>query len=139
MKSKAQQALESLERARRADGTPYVRLEAGAPEWVTEVLRKAHARHLPDDTFYEAVYDILECLANGKEPVAKPPVSYVDLLDWVRNAPGAIAAVDRALRENVVVKSSLWELLTHGYVRWYDTIAEWVKRVLREIEEEEEE
>lgn len=52
----------------RTDGSRFVRLTEGAPEWVSDMVRAAHGSYLPDDWKYETIRDAVEWVAEGNDP-----------------------------------------------------------------------
>lgn len=48
-------------------GESFVRVKDGAPEWVTELARKAHGDMLPDDYRYKVIRSALDALAYADE------------------------------------------------------------------------
>ena len=99
-----------LERARRGDGSRYVRRKNGSPEWVADLCRKAHGDSFPDDWIYEQIANCLESiLDNDCEYEARDAaesavdVYDTDLLDW---ANGRAEYVDDAIRDGAKDLSS---------------------------------
>lgn len=89
--TEAGRARAGLEWATRAGegGGRYVRVRAGAPQWVRDLVRDCHGDLFPDDYRYEYVLDALEALdeTDADEDSARECLSadtyHPDLLAWV--------------------------------------------------------
>ncbi len=70
LESLAGEAYGWFETAHRGDDPeqPYTRLRDGAPEWLSDLVREAHAGMLPDDWKYRCISSALECIAESDDP-----------------------------------------------------------------------
>lgn len=68
MKELAAEAAPCFETATRPDGETFTKIKDGSPEWVTELVYKAHGDFLPDDWRSAAIRDALEFIADADDP-----------------------------------------------------------------------
>jgi len=99
-----------LERARRDDGSRYVRRKNGSPEWVADLCREAHGNSLPDNWIYEQIANCLASILDNdceddalEDAESAIDVYSSDLLDW---ANGRAEYVDDAIRDGAQDLSS---------------------------------
>lgn len=88
-----------FESATRDDGTVFVRLVDGAPDWVHKAVFEAHDGEMPNDWRYETCAALFATYADGVTDAgeaadALTDVYTADLLAWLD--PGAIADIDSA-------------------------------------------
>lgn len=134
----------------RADGSKFVRLRDGHPEWMRDAVREAHGGAGPNDWHYEAIRAMAEGLAertfdaetwNGFDSAVCDACheladSLVDdytsvLLEWLAQAPGALEACDEAAEEGLVDGSADMETrIKVGQYRWYEQIGQTLCRVI---------
>ena len=67
MQDTARALASAFETATRPDGTPYVRLREGAPQWMADAVRVAHDGVLPNDWIYQACQEAADALAEALE------------------------------------------------------------------------
>ncbi len=101
--SLAQEAFDAIEATERSNGETFLRIKAGSPRWVQELIRDAahdRAAVLPCDDRYGAATSALESIAYGDTPdswdAIEPDCYTHDLLEWLQE-PGALAECDEAL------------------------------------------
>lgn len=63
----AESYLKHFQTGKRDDGSSYVSLSDDAPEQLTELVRNAHGRMLPDDYKFQFVQDALQAIADSSE------------------------------------------------------------------------
>lgn len=63
----ARQLEAMLVSAERPDGTRYVRLIDGAPDWMRDAVREAHGGMLPDDWLYGCMPTFAETIADADD------------------------------------------------------------------------
>lgn len=68
LQAKAQALYEALETRKREDGSRFVTLRDGSPEWMTEVVHAAHGDMLPDDWRYACIAAAAEYIAEADDP-----------------------------------------------------------------------
>lgn len=105
-----------MEDARR-DGSKFVRLVDGRPDWMRDAVREAHGDAGPNDWHYNACRDIAVYLAEAEmedtdcEPWddalhcacdSLTDVYTSNLLKWLAEAPGALYACDEAAEDAIV-------------------------------------
>jgi len=60
----AQSLYDALVTATRADGSEFIRLADGSPEWMKTAVRDSHCGMLPDDTRYRMIRECAGALAD---------------------------------------------------------------------------
>lgn len=103
---------EMFETRKRDDGTSFVALKDGAPEWASDFVREAHGTDmLPDDFRYACIAEALEMLADNEDGDPDDLVSEFadnvdiyssDLSDWLLSHSERRGYVDEAQREGLV-------------------------------------
>lgn len=107
----AQELYDSLEWAKRDDGSDYVRFVEGCPLWVESAVRDAHGDMLPDDLMFELCERLAGRLA-GEDPdnwdnysseIADSMVDVRnhDLLKWVGSHMQRAFSVDEVLEQGL--------------------------------------
>lgn len=146
VQERAEQATEYFKTVFRAeDGSDYVRLRDGRPDWVYEMARAAHGDILPDDWRYRLIESVLHEIADGDAEgsgeiggqVAESWGIYTaDLLSWVGSHLSRIAYVDE-WREQIGAGQSITDDLHGGlYVECVE-IANLILRFLEDMEDDE--
>lgn len=120
--------LSSLEKSSREDGTPFLRLSSGAPEWATDIVRAAHCGELPNDSRYELIHEALQALSDHccdsaeEAREASPeislnllPIYNGELLSWFSDLPSRLSDCDEAIACDRVSDLSAYELLSEGF------------------------
>ena len=67
VRARAAVAAAWFETAERDGGDEYVRLRAGRPDWVRDLVQHAHGDLLPDDWRYRTISDALEFIAESDD------------------------------------------------------------------------
>lgn len=103
----------AFEEAVRQNGSKYVRLHDGRPQWMQDAVREAHNGLMPDDQKYRMIQEVADAMA-GIDPDDDPDpdgslneqldglvdVYNTDLADWLASAPNHRGDyVNRALGE----------------------------------------
>ena len=101
----------------RANGSKFVRLRDGRPDWMRDAVHEAHGDAGPNDWHYNACRDIAVYLAEAEmedtdcEPWddalhcacdSLTDVYTSNLLKWLAEAPGALYACDEAAEDAIV-------------------------------------
>lgn len=128
----------------RQDGSKFVRLVDGRPDWMRDAVLEAHGDAAPNDRHYNAIRAMAEGLAERTfeaetwggfdaavcDACRELADSLVDdytsvLLEWLAQAPGAIDACDEAAEEGLVIaESDLKTRIRTGQWRWYERIGQ---------------
>lgn len=130
----------------RGDGSKFVRLVDGHPEWMRDAVREAHGGSAPNDRHYEAARDVANYLAECNiersgddfsdfdsdicDACSSAAESLTDvytshLIAWLHETPGAIDACDEAAEEGLVIaESDLETRIRTGQWRWYERIGQ---------------
>jgi len=130
----------------RGDGSKFVRLRDGHPEWMRDAVRAAHDGSAPNDRHYKAARDVAEYLSGCDfgvsdddfadydpdvcEACASAAESLTDvytshLISWLAETPGALDACDEVAEEGVVApESDLETRIRSGQWRWYEKIGQ---------------
>jgi hypothetical protein len=106
---KAQEAYDWFETAERQEVESITRLKEGAPEWVTELVYRAHGEFLPDDWRYVAIRAALGDIADNEpddldEYAAEWADGHVDVynaarVQWLASNLNRAAYCDEAAAE----------------------------------------
>ena len=125
LNEKASEAYGWFETAARDNGNSFVRLKDGAPEWVTELVHRAHGDFLPDDWRYSTIRNAVGWIADESDP--DEPGEFADSevdvytgarLAWFGSNLNRAGYVDEALEEfgarEVSDSSELIELIGLG-------------------------
>ena len=67
IQTKAEEMRAAIGTAKHDDGTEYVVLKNGAPQWMIDVCHAAHGDMMPDDWRYRMISDALDILADRKD------------------------------------------------------------------------
>lgn len=131
----AQALLDALITDKRTDGTEFVRLADGSPQWMTDAVHAAHGDMLPDDTRYSM---IRECLSEmiqmdpeewdySSNQIADTliPVYNAERIKWLASHLNRAAYCDEAQEQSFVSeKSSLMDRIAAGMYVEYIEIAD---------------
>lgn len=141
----AHQLLSSLEKSSRDDGSSFLRLSSGAPEWATDIVRAAHCGELPNDSRYELIQDALQALSDHCCDSAEEareasheisldllPIHSGDLLSWFSDLPMRLSDCGEAVDCGRVSELSVYELLSEGFRMGAE---ETLEALISEIEE----
>lgn len=125
---------QAFERKARTDGSEYVVLRDGSPDWMANAIRSAHMGSSPCDTVYAMCQRVVDHLAgyDGEDIYdALYSSNYYeldadtythDLKQWLLNAPDADAYVEEVMEEGK--QAYVWELLARGQQRHLYAIGE---------------
>lgn len=128
----------------RTDGSKFVRLRDGRPDWMRDAVREAHGGAGPNDWHYNAIRAMAEGLSERTfeaetwdgfdaavcDACHELADSQVDdytsaLLLWLAEAPGALDACDEAAEEGLVIaESGLETRIRSGQWHWYERIGQ---------------
>lgn len=75
----AKEAGEFFTTKAREDGAEYFTLKDGAPEWVKDLIHKAHGEFLPDDYRYRWAYGAMEFIADSDGDPMDDAAEFADL------------------------------------------------------------
>lgn len=102
-------ALQCVNTATRADGTKYTKLTEGRPDWVQQMVMKAHDGMMPDDFKYEVIKEALELISNDPslddEEIAdlyqemEVDIYYGSLVKWLGSDQARSCYMTEELRE----------------------------------------
>lgn len=121
----------------RADGSKFVRLRDGRPDWMLDAVREAHGGSAPHDWLYAACAEMAARLveygcatADDARDVCAEMASEAcdtynsDLLTWLATCPGAVDDTDEAVAQGYGgdVSGNVIELIRCGQFYRYDTI-----------------
>lgn len=144
----ASEMVEALERAKRTDGTDYLKLKDGSPQWMTDVIHAGHfdGDRLPDDDIYERVQDCVSAISEMDDDSEEDDISerlqeleadcYTkDLTDWLGSNNYNVYYLTQALEE-YEIKDGFKALSTAQYL-YIQEIAGNVLSALKDEAEEE--
>jgi hypothetical protein len=113
---RAKEAASWFETADRPDGGSFVRLKGGAPEWVPDLVRLAHASMLPDDWRYATVREALDFIADSirEEDAEEEAGTFAqstddytsDVLAWLGSHSSRTGYVDEAISDGLTSPSA---------------------------------
>lgn len=86
LKTLAAEVYDALETKTRTDGTEFISLKDGAPEWMTDLCREAHGNMLPDDHRYAFILEAVEALMEADDPDdidMEADIYNHDLITWL--------------------------------------------------------
>lgn len=102
LKEIADFALTFMEIGERSDHEQFWKHKDNAPEWLTDMIRRAHDGMLPDDYKYDYVVKSLSWIAEGNDPESpelEPEYSYSDMAAWLGSSSERFGFVDEAVQE----------------------------------------
>lgn len=122
------QLLSSFEVSSRENGSSFLRLSSGSPEWMSDAVMAAHDGELPNDSRYELIRDCLQALSeDGVESQEEAleaslqlsldlvPTFNGDLLQWFSELPRRLGDCDEALNQERVSQLTAYEVLSRGF------------------------
>lgn len=112
----AAEAAKWFETAERKEGETYLRRKDGAPEWVSEMVRKAHGSMLPDDWRYDFIVQALCALeADGEDATLEADIYNHELQDWFGSHSDRVAFTDQALEDGLAsAESGIMSIISMG-------------------------
>ena len=86
------QLLSSFERSSRDDGSEFLKLSSGSPQWMDYAVMAAHDGELPNDSRYELIRDCLQALSDdGVESQEEALEASLELsLDLIPTSTGCL-------------------------------------------------
>jgi len=136
----------------RADGSKFIRLRDGHPEWMRDAVREAHGGSAPHDWLYAACAEMAsriveygcETADDARDVCAELAseacdTSNSDLLSWLATCPGAVDDTDEAVAQGYGGDASgnVIELIRCGQFYRYDTIGHTFINVVEHMATEE--
>ena len=132
---------QAFERKTRTDGSEYVVLKEGSPDWMLDAIRSAHMGSMPCDTVYAMCQRVVDHLAwrdygddddmyDALYELEADPYTH-DLKQWLLNASDADAYVEEVMGEGK--QAYLWELLAEGQQRHLYAIGEHLIQAITEV------
>jgi len=122
------QLLSSFKESSRTDGSKYLILSAGSPDWMSEAIMAAHHGELPNDSRYQLIRDCLQALFDdGVESQEEAldasyelardlvPLCTGELLQWFSFLPGRLGDCDEVLSQGRVSELASYEILSQGF------------------------
>lgn len=122
------QLLSSFKESSRTDGSKYLTLSAGSPDWMSEAIMAAHHGELPNDSRYQLIRDCLQALSDdGVENLQEAlddsyelardlvPLCTGELLQWFSFLPGRLGDCDEVLSQGRVSELTTYEILSEGF------------------------
>lgn len=112
IQKKAKELYDAMEQKERTSGEKYYCLKEGSPEWMRNVIHKAHGDRLPDDNIYEVITtDILPALMDAnpdadiddlREVITQiePDVYTGELTSWLAKDINNICYLTKALQDD---------------------------------------
>jgi hypothetical protein len=152
----AGEALSFFERAHRESGPDYIRTR-DEPEWVHELVRRAHGNMFPDDWRYEAIRDALSAIEDsGAESIddlddvdheyadGKVDIYTGDRIAWLASHGLRADYCDEARSEGIASESaSVVELIGAGQYmeaqEVFSSVVQSLRDRLEELDEDEDE
>lgn len=130
----------AFETAKRDDGTSFVRLKDGSPDWMTDVCREAHGGMLPDDMRYKMIREVVDIMTETEDEDEQREaldglvdVSYYNLAQWLASGTSRFGYCDEAAEEFGPPKSTD-QLLQWGQLREYEEILSQLRSALDGVE-----
>lgn len=133
----AYEAAHWFERKERDDGTPYVTLKDGRPEWLYEAVRAAHGDMLPDDWRYGTISEALmfigdtepDDIEDGHEFADQRASVYTsELCEWVASHSARLGYCEQAREDGLVaVDASISQRLMVG--QYVEALEVWASLV----------
>jgi len=109
MKALIREMAEAFEERTRDDGTKFVALEKGSPQWMTDIIFKCHQDRMPDDDIYSRISDILDTFSDvdsgdyddyqDRISEIEPDMYTADLTGWLASNINNVYYLTQALEE----------------------------------------
>lgn len=144
----ASEMYDALTRDTRNDGTEFVYLRDGSPEWMTDLCHHAHGDMLPDDWRYELIERAVGAIANAEDDTESAYDLFLEeeidhlysrLLDWVSSHSSRPCRVDDVVDNygydnffSAVAMAQESELQEIAVLVW-----EFLQEMIEEMEEDE--
>jgi hypothetical protein len=148
----AERLMQELSKAfvadKRDDGTEYVRLKDGHPEWMLAVVFAAHNDMLPDDWRHKMIERAVSTLSGinpdcWEDETGEIADSLVDIynwprLQWLASHLDRAAYCDQALEEGAVdEKAGMFQRIGMGqYEEYYEIVSTLIREVEKLADEE---
>lgn len=138
---------ENIERRKRNNGDTFYCLKDNSPEWMTDVIFKAHGDRMPDDDVYNRIYDIvnhisgyenIETLEDAQDALneIEPDIYTSDLTAWLHSRNDNIFYLTEVLEEAGAKDG--FQLLSQAQYKYIMEIGESLLDSLNEITENQE-
>lgn len=135
----------SFEKREREDGSSFLALCSGSPDWIRSAVREAHEGELPNDSRYELIRDAALALSEGSFSDEKDarealhelaadlsqPSSH-ELLEWFSACLSRLSDCDEAMEERGEPIYSLSDILAMGYLKTVENV---LSVLIAELEE----
>jgi len=126
----ANDALECFETSTRPDGSEFVRVKDGSPDWLHDLCLAAHenGQVLPDDKRYSMIENALSVISNADEDIndaiySEEAPSYTsELTTWLDSAPFRVSFLTDALTEYGDIKDG-FQLLALAWTLEFQEVA----------------
>ena len=144
----AEQLSEALVTDTRNDGTKFIKRKDGSPQWMQDVIFKAHQDKLPDDHTYEAIDRILSHILDCTDKTAtrddmqealyeiEADVYTSDLTEWLHSDCSNVYYLDEVMKEGSPEDG--FQLLAMAQHRWLEEIGNVLVDALDQLATEEE-
>lgn len=103
IQSVAKEMLKNLEKAKRTDGSSFVRTKKEI-KWQKDIIHNAHGDNLPDDYIYQFIEDALCVLADCREGEEDDCIYQIeadvytsDLTKWLHSSNNRVYYLDEAI------------------------------------------
>ena len=102
----------NLETRTRNSGEKFVCLKDNSPDWMTDVMHKAHGDRMPDDDVYSRIYDIVNHMSTGYDDIKtiddakealmeiEPDIYTSELTAWLNSRNDNVYYLTEALEES---------------------------------------
>lgn len=130
---------------KRTDGTEFVKLDQGSPEWMSDAIRAAHGDMLPDDVRYCMIREVSGAMSDCEdwdEERSERVDDMVDIynadrLNWLSSSLYRAAYCDEARDEGLVSDDSdMFSRIGMGQYQEYDEIWGLLASALENVEED---
>lgn len=143
LQDKANEALKYFEKRDRTDGHPAWFVVDGAPDWVKDMLRTAHAEGciLPDDWRYQFVVEALGALIDNDDPddiEINADIYTYDLLRWLSSISSRCDYVDAAVADFGHAENGILGDIAIGQMTERQEVLDAVRQSLQETIDEDE-
>jgi hypothetical protein len=132
----------AFETGKRNNGSEYVFLRDGSPEWMRDACYNAHHNNMPNDAIYEMIQTAVQMLVDGLDAddardeavdilsAVEAPIYTHELLRWLSTAPLAMGCCDEYIQNNGTFEST-FQLLQEG---WFIQFGEVSQSILNSLE-----
>lgn len=143
IQARARELYDAFVTDKRLDGTEFVKLQDGSPEWMKDLCRAAHGEMFPDDFRYAMIEEMASKIADSNEDAdmddvrceIEADIYTSDLTAWLASRTDRYGYVDEAVEEMGWPDSGLTQALQMGQVREKEEVFEAVRESLEKLEE----